>query len=215
MRRTALSTFLFVAILGLGCMGVSAPGKADPWTAANIGIQLLAPVLEAVVGTLSGKRSNEGTFKVQETAEHCEDPDSPRYDPSECEPDQIMKANTVDVGSWTTDYRVCFWAVTPDAPPRWKKYWPRFKAEALRRGLSPRDCKKIIFSTAEQTPSPTVFEFSVLLEYRIHLLRLRPPRPRTGQHQGGEESQKAAGYVVAGQHAMCLMRTGQQAIQTV
>ena len=156
MRRTALSTFLFVAILGLGCIGVSAPGKADPWTAANIGIQLLAPVLEAVVGTLSGKRSNEGTFKVQETAEHCEDPDSPRYDPSECEPDQIMKANTVDVGSWTTDYRVCFWAVTPDAPPRWKKYWPRFKAEALRRGLSPRDCKKIIFSTAEQTPSPTV-----------------------------------------------------------
>jgi|GEM_PF-6986181 hypothetical protein len=29
MRRTALSTFLIVAILGLGCMGVSAPGKAD------------------------------------------------------------------------------------------------------------------------------------------------------------------------------------------
>jgi len=29
MRRTALSTFLIVAILGLGCMGVSAPDKAD------------------------------------------------------------------------------------------------------------------------------------------------------------------------------------------
>ena len=29
MRRTALCTFLFVAILGLGCMGVSAPGKAE------------------------------------------------------------------------------------------------------------------------------------------------------------------------------------------
>ena len=29
MKRTALSTFLIVAILGLGCMGVSAPGKAD------------------------------------------------------------------------------------------------------------------------------------------------------------------------------------------
>jgi len=29
MRRVDLRTFLFVAILGLGCMGVSAPGKAD------------------------------------------------------------------------------------------------------------------------------------------------------------------------------------------
>jgi hypothetical protein len=29
MRRTILSTFLFVAILGLGCMGVAVPGKAD------------------------------------------------------------------------------------------------------------------------------------------------------------------------------------------
>jgi hypothetical protein len=29
MRRTALNTFLIVAILGLGCMGVAAPGKAD------------------------------------------------------------------------------------------------------------------------------------------------------------------------------------------
>ena len=29
MRRSAPITFLFVAILGLGCMGVSAPGKAD------------------------------------------------------------------------------------------------------------------------------------------------------------------------------------------
>ena len=29
MRRTALSTFLVVAILGLGCMVVAAPGKAD------------------------------------------------------------------------------------------------------------------------------------------------------------------------------------------
>ena len=29
MRRTALSTFLFLAILGLGCMGVSTPGNAD------------------------------------------------------------------------------------------------------------------------------------------------------------------------------------------
>ena len=29
MRRTVLSTFLFVAILGLGCMGVAVPGKAD------------------------------------------------------------------------------------------------------------------------------------------------------------------------------------------
>ena len=28
MRRTALSTFLIVAILGLGCMGVSVPGRA-------------------------------------------------------------------------------------------------------------------------------------------------------------------------------------------
>ena len=29
MRRAVLSTFLFVAILGLGCMGVAVPGKAD------------------------------------------------------------------------------------------------------------------------------------------------------------------------------------------
>ena len=29
MRRTVLSTFLFVVILGLGCISVSAPGKAD------------------------------------------------------------------------------------------------------------------------------------------------------------------------------------------
>ena len=29
MRRTVLSTFLIVAILGLGCIGVSAPGKAE------------------------------------------------------------------------------------------------------------------------------------------------------------------------------------------
>ena len=29
MRRTVLSTFLFVIILGLGCISVSAPGKAD------------------------------------------------------------------------------------------------------------------------------------------------------------------------------------------
>ena len=29
MRRAVLSTFLFVAILGLGCMGAVAPGKAD------------------------------------------------------------------------------------------------------------------------------------------------------------------------------------------
>ena len=29
MRRAAISTFLFVAILGLGCMGVAVPGKAD------------------------------------------------------------------------------------------------------------------------------------------------------------------------------------------
>ena len=36
MIRAVLSTFLFVAILGLGCMGVAVPGKADelkqkPW----------------------------------------------------------------------------------------------------------------------------------------------------------------------------------------
>jgi len=29
MRRTVLSTFLFAAILGLGCMGVTVPGKAE------------------------------------------------------------------------------------------------------------------------------------------------------------------------------------------
>ena len=29
MRRTVLSTFLFVAILGLGCMGVAVPGQAE------------------------------------------------------------------------------------------------------------------------------------------------------------------------------------------
>ena len=29
MRRAVLSTFLFVAILGLGCMGVAVSGKAD------------------------------------------------------------------------------------------------------------------------------------------------------------------------------------------
>ena len=29
MRRAALSTFLFVAVLGLGCMGVAVPGKAS------------------------------------------------------------------------------------------------------------------------------------------------------------------------------------------
>jgi hypothetical protein len=29
MRHTVLSTFLFVAILGLGCMGVTVPGQAD------------------------------------------------------------------------------------------------------------------------------------------------------------------------------------------
>jgi len=29
MRRTALSTFLFAAILGLGCLGVAVPSKAD------------------------------------------------------------------------------------------------------------------------------------------------------------------------------------------
>jgi len=36
MRHAVLSTFLFVAILGLGCLGVAVPGKADelkqkPW----------------------------------------------------------------------------------------------------------------------------------------------------------------------------------------
>ena len=29
MKRAVLSTFLFAAILGLGCMGVVAPGNAD------------------------------------------------------------------------------------------------------------------------------------------------------------------------------------------
>ena len=29
MRRAVLSTFLFTTILGLGCMGVAVPGKAD------------------------------------------------------------------------------------------------------------------------------------------------------------------------------------------
>ena len=29
MRRAALSTFLYVAFLGLGCMGVAVPGKAE------------------------------------------------------------------------------------------------------------------------------------------------------------------------------------------
>ena len=113
MRRTVLSTFLFVAILGLGCMGLAVPGN---------------------------------------TEEHCEDPNDPQYDAGECEPDQITKANIAL--DYATDLRVCFWAVTSDAQPNWKNHWPRFKAEAIRRGLSPRDCKHKLFFTSERTPLP-------------------------------------------------------------
>jgi hypothetical protein len=35
MRRAVLNTFLFVAILGLGCMGVTVPGKADDYCDEN------------------------------------------------------------------------------------------------------------------------------------------------------------------------------------
>ena len=52
------------------------------------------------------------------------------------------------------------------------------------------------------------FKFIASLKCRIYLLRLRPHRPRPGQHQGGDERQKDAGYAVGKLHVVSLTQTG-------